>query len=188
MNNELNDKKIVELYLARKEAASEYASRKYAAKLQRLASTLLADKRDVEECVNDTFLKAWRCIPPNKPDDLYPFLARICRYTAIDIIRKNRTSGRSGMIVELTHEMEECIPDSLKETDVSDDTLKTLINGFLGTISGDKRMIFIRHYWFGESISEISERYGFSESKIKTSLHRTRESFRKYLEKKGVSI
>lgn len=188
MNDELNDKEIVELYLARKEEASEHAFRKYATRLRRLASTLLADKRDVEECVNDTLLKAWRCMPPNNPDDLYLFLARICRYTAIDIIRKNNASSRSGMVVELTQEMEECIPFSLKETVVSDDTLKTLINGFLGSISGDKRTIFIRHYWFGESISEISERYGFSESKIKTSLHRTRESFRRYLEKKGVSI
>lgn len=188
MKDVMTDNEIVELYLARSEEASEYATRKYSAKLHRLASTLLADKRDVEECVNDTFLKAWRCMPPNNPDDLYMFLARICRYTAIDIIRKNNTSSRSGMVVELTHEMEECIPASFKETDVSDDTLKTLINGFLGSISGDKRTIFIRHYWFGESISEISERYGFSESKIKTSLHRTRESFRRYLERKGVSI
>ena len=188
MKDVMTDNEIVELYLARREEASEYATRKYSAKLHRLASTLLADKRDVEECVNDTFLKAWRSIPPNKPDDLYPFLVRICRYTAIDIIRKNNTSKRDGMVVELTHEMEECIPDPLRTAEISDDTMKKLINEFLGSVSRDKRMIFVRHYWFCESISEISERYGFSESKIKTSLHRTRESLRKYLEKKGVSI
>ena len=188
MKNVMTDNEIVELYLARREEASEYASQKYAAKLHRMASTLLSDKRDAEECVNDTFLKAWGSIPPNKPDDLYLFLARICRYTAIDIIRKNNTSKRDGMVVELTHEMEECIPDPLRTAELSDETLKTLINGFLGSVSRDKRMIFVRHYWFGESISEISERYGFSESKIKTSLHRTRESLRKYLEKKGVKF
>ena len=92
------------------------------------------------------------------------------------------------MVVELTHEMEECIPDPLRTAEISDDTLKKLINEFLGSVSRDKRMIFVRHYWFGESISEISESYGFSESKIKTSLHRTRESLRKYLEKKVVSV
>ena len=79
MKDVMTDNEIVELYLARREEASEYASQKYAVKLLRLASTLLADKRDAEECVNDTFLKAWKSIPPNKPDDLYPFLVRICQ-------------------------------------------------------------------------------------------------------------
>ncbi|MBP5753090.1 MAG: hypothetical protein J6W60_09575, partial [Treponema sp.] len=70
--------------------------------------------------------------------------------------------------------------------EVPEDDLTTLMNNFLGTLSRDKRMIFVRHYWFGESISVISEKYGFSESKVKTVLHRTREKLRKYLEKKGV--
>ena len=143
MKNVMTDNEIVELYLARREEASEYASQKYAAKLHRMASTLLSDKRDAEECVNDTFLKAWGSIPPNKPDDLYLFLARICRYTAIDIIRKNNTSKRDGMVVELTHEIEECIPDTLRTAEFSDKTLKTLINEFLGSVSRDKRMILI---------------------------------------------
>jgi RNA polymerase sigma-70 factor (ECF subfamily) len=82
--------------------------------------------------------------------------------------------------------MEECIPDSIGDAEVPEETLKTLMNDFLGTLSKDKRMIFVRHYWFGETISEISKRYGFSESKVKTTLHRTREKLRKFLEKKGV--
>ena len=187
MNDVLTDKEIVELYLAREEKASIYCTQKYGASLHRLASSLLLDSRDAEECVNDTFLKAWNAIPPNEPEHLFPFLARICRCTAVDVIRRNKAEKRDCLVVELTREMEECIPDSMVDAEVPEDALKTLMNEFLGTLSKDKRMIFVRHYWFGEGISEISERYGFSESKVKTSLHRTREKLRKYLEKKGVS-
>ena len=187
MNNMITDKEIVGLYLAREEKASIYCTEKYGASLQRLASSLLLDSRDAEECVNDTFMKAWNAIPPNKPEHLFPFLARICRCTAVDIIRRNKAEKRDCLVVELTREMEECIPASMGDAEVPEDALKTLMNDFLGTLSKEKRMIFVRHYWFGESISEISERYGFSESKVKTTLHRTREKLRKYLEKKGVS-
>ena len=186
MNNTVTDKEIVELYLARDETASIYCTQKYSASLLRLASSLLLDSRDAEECVNDTFLKAWNAIPPNKPDHLFPFLARICRCTAVDIIRRNKAQKRDCLVVELTREMEECIPDFIGGAEVPEDDLTMLMNNFLGTLSRDKRMIFVRHYWFGESISEISEKYGFSESKVKTVLHRTREKLRKYLEKKGV--
>ena len=187
MNNTVTDKEIVELYLARDEKASIYCAQKYSTSLHRLASSLLLDSRDAEECVNDTFLKAWNAIPPNEPDHLFPFLARICRCTAIDVIKRNKAEKRDCMVVELTREMEECIPDSIGDAEVPEDTLKTLMNDFLGSLSKDKRIIFVRHYWFGEGISEISERYGFSESKVKTTLHRTREMLRKYLEKKGVT-
>ena len=186
MSDIVTDKEIVELYLARDEKASVYCTQKYSASLHRLASSLLLDGRDAEECVNDTFLKTWNAIPPNKPEHLFPFLARICRCTAVDIIRRNKAEKRDCLVVELTHEMEECIPDSIGDAEVPEETLKTLMNDFLGTLSKDKRMIFVRHYWFGETISEISKRYGFSESKVKTSLHRTREKLRKFLEKKGV--
>ena len=186
MNNTVTDKEIVELYLARDETASIYCTQKYSASLHRLASSLLLDGRDAEECVNDTFLKTWNAIPPNKPEHLFPFLARICRCTAVDIIRRNKAEKRDCLVVELTHEMEECIPDSIGDAEVPEETLKTLMNDFLGTLSKDKRMIFVRYYWFGETISEISKRYGFSESKVKTTLHRTREKLRKFLEKKGV--
>ena len=187
MSNTVTDKEIVELYLAREEKASAYCAQKYSASLHRLASSLLLDSRDAEECVNDTFLKAWNAIPPNKPEHLFPFLARICRCTAVDVIRRNKAEKRDCLVVELTREMEECIPDSMGGAEVPEDTLKTLMNDFLGTLSKEKRMIFVRHYWFGESISEISKRFGFSESKVKTALHRMREKLRKYIEKKGAT-
>ena len=183
----MEDEAIVKLYLQREESAISHTADKYGSKLMSLARHITENDQTAEECVNDTFLKAWNSIPPNKPDHLFPFLARICRRTAVDVIRRNKAKKRDCLVVELTHEMEECIPDSIGEAEVPEDTLKALMNDFLGSLPRDKRMIFVRHYWFGENISEISQRYGFSESKVKTTLHRTREKLRKYLEKKGVT-
>ncbi|MBP0975739.1 MAG: RNA polymerase sigma factor [Oscillospiraceae bacterium] len=184
----MSDGEIVKLYLARDESASALCIEKYHTRLLRLASAFLADSRDAEECVNDTFLKAWNAIPPHQPPDLFPFLARLCRCTAYDIIKKSKTAKRSAQIVELTSEMEECIPDAVLDAEASDETLAALINRFLAALSRDSRMIFVRHYWFGEAVSEIAARFDFSESKVKTSLHRTREKLKKFLLKEGVSL
>ena len=188
MRDPLSDDAIVKLYLARDESASALCIKKYHARIFRLASTFLADSRDAEECANDTFLKAWNAIPPHQPPDLFPFLARICRCTAYDIIKKSQTAKRSAQIVELTSEMEDCIPDLMLDTEPSDEMIAALINRFLAAISRDNRMIFVRHYWFGETVCEIAARYDFSESKVKTSLHRTREKLKKFLLKEGVSL
>lgn len=188
MSGNLSDSELVRLYLKRDDTASELCMEKYSARLLRLASTFLTDKRDIEECVNDTFLKAWSCIPPNEPTELFPFLARICRCTAYDIIKRSKTAKRTAQIVEFTREMEECIPDTLSRTEVPDEELAELLNSFLDSLSHDNRVIFVRHYWFGESISEIAARFGFSESKVKTSLYRTRISLKNYLLKGGVSL
>lgn len=188
MSGNVSDNDLVKLYLARDKSASELSMKKYSARLLRLASTFLSDRRDAEECVNDTFLKLWNSIPPNEPKELFPYLARICRCTAYDIIKKSKTAKRGAQIVEFTSEMEECIPDALSKTELPDEKLETLMNDFLSTISHDNRVIFLRHYWFGETVSEIATRLGFSESKIKTSLHRTRKKLKEHLLKKGVPL
>lgn len=188
MSDNISDADIVRLYLERNETASELSIKRYNSRIYRFAVTLLSDKRDVEECVNDTFLKAWNTIPPQQPTDLFSYLARLCRCTAYDIMKKYNAAKRSVQIVELTKEMEECIPDKLSETELSDEKLATLLNDFLETLSQDNRVIFIRHYWFGESLHEIAEKFDFSESKVKTSLHRTRVKLKEYLYKKGFII
>lgn len=188
MNGIISDNELIKLYIARDVSASKISMEKYSARLTRLASTFLSDKRDVEECVNDTFMKAWNSIPPQNPMDFFSFLARICRCTAYDIIKRGKTAKRNAQIVEFTKEMEECIPDMMSETELSDKKLETLMNDFLEKLSRDNRVIFVRHYWFGETVSEIAGSFSFSESKVKTSLHRTREKLKEYLFKKGVSL
>ena len=188
MERDISDKELVKLYLARDNMAVELTMRKYGKRLLRFALGFLADERDAEECVNDAFLKAWNSIPPNQPEDLFPYLARLCRFTAYDMIEKKHTVKRGAQVIELTREMEECIPDISGERDIPGEELTEALNAFLGTLSKETRAVFVRRYWYGESVSEIAVRFGFSESKVKTSLHRTRGKLRKYLLKKGVSL
>lgn len=186
MDEYKNDHQIVEMFLSRDRSAIECTEKHYVKRLMGLAKRFLSDIRDAEECVNDTYLKAWNSIPPQKPDDLFSYLARLCRCTAYNIIEKQQTAKRSAQLVELTHEMEECIPDPSKSSSTDDKFISALLNEFLDTLPRDKCDIFVKRYWFGESVEQIASETGFTTSKIKTSIHRTRAKLRKFLEKKGV--
>ena len=187
MDSNISDHELIELYLARDHTAIELTMKKYGRRLMRFALGFLGDERDAEECVNDAYLKAWNSIPPQHPDLVFPYLARICRFTAYDMIEKRNTAKR-GQVVALTREMMECIPDTSGDMDMAGEELTALLNRFLGTLSKDNRALFIRRYWFGESVRDIALHFGFSESKVKTSLHRTRKKLKKFLVKKGVFI
>ncbi len=188
MDEIISDRELIKLFLSRDDTALELAMKKYKNRLMRFASRFLEDERDSEECVNDAFWKAWKSIPPQQPDDLFPYLARLCRFTAYDLIEKKNTAKRSALMVELTREMEECIPDIYAETDMKGEELTVLLDEFLKTLTQSNRAIFIRRYWFGESVGDIAKRFSFSESKVKTSLHRTRNKLKDTLSKKGVSV
>lgn len=186
MGEHENDRELVELYLSRDESAVERTEKQYGKRLIGLAKSFLSDTRDAEECVNDTYLKAWNSIPPQQPDDLFSYLARLCRCTAYNIIEKQQTAKRSAQLVELTHEMEECIPDVSRSTTPGDEFISALINEFLDTLPSDKCDMFVKRYWYGEGAEQIAKEMGFTKSKVKTTLHRTREKLRRFLEEKGV--
>ena len=187
MDEHDNDQRLVELYLSRSKSAVEETMNSYGKRLLRLAVSFLGDTRDAEECVNDTYLKAWNSIPPQQPDDLFSYLARLCRCTAYNMIDKRQAAKRSARLVELTHEMEECIPDNSRDVTAGDEFISALINEFLGTLTNDKCDMFVRRYWYGESVDMIAKEMGFSKSKVKTALHRIREGLKNFLKKKGVS-
>ncbi len=183
----MDDSIIVDLFIARNEEGIRCATEKYGRKLNSLAFGIVVDHGTADECENDTYLRAWNTIPPNEPRDyLYPFLARIIRHLALNCCRDRKRLKRNAFIMELSAEMEQCIPDSCRDESITDDiALKESINGFLSGLDSEKRTIFLRRYWFMDSIAEISERMGISESKIKTTLFRCRNKFRQYLEKEG---
>lgn len=183
----MDDMDIVRMYLDRNETAVSKTIEQYGARLSRFAGRFLKDSRDIEECVNDTYNKAWNSIPPNRPDDLFAYLAAICRRTAFKIIEKEAAQKRTAQLVELTHEMAECLPDN-SGRESGDDRLTELVNEYLKTLNKDKRAVFIGRYWYGESIAAISKRTGFSESKVKSMLYRTREGLKKFLNEKGESL
>lgn len=186
----MEDSEIVDLYLKRDESAIRETSARYGSKLRSLADRILENDASAMECENDTYLKAWHSIPPYEPRTwLFPFLGRIIRHLAIDECRRKNAEKRKGVYFELTKEMEECVPaKGGPEEDLNADLLAQTISAYLETLGDEPRNIFVRRYWFFESVSEISKRYGFSESKVKSALFRTREGLRKHLEKEGYSV
>ena len=183
----MDDNKIIDLYLRRDETAVKQTSEKFGDHLRALAYGIVKDHQTAEECENDTYLKAWNSIPPHEPREyLYAFLARITRHISLDCCRKRSRLKRSAYISELSAEMEQCIPapDDM-ECRIDDIVLGQAINKFLGTLSEEKRNVFIRRYWYLDSISDIARRFSLSESKVKTMLFRSRNRLRDYLEKEG---
>ncbi|MBQ9557598.1 MAG: RNA polymerase sigma factor [Clostridia bacterium] len=186
----MDDSMIVDLYLQRDEDAIKYTAEKYGSRLRALAYSVTKDRRIAEECENDTYLEAWNSIPPNEPRDyLYAFLARIIRHITLNCCRSDSRLKRSAYISELSEELAQCIPapDDV-ERSIDNAALGKAINAFLGTLDEEKRNIFIRRYWYLDSVDDISKRFSMSESKIKTTLSRCRDRLRKHLEKEGYVI
>ena len=183
----LDDAGIVELYLLRDEEAIGQTSAKYGSRLRALSHGIVLDRETAEECESDTYLEAWNSIPPHEPRSyLYAFLARITRHISLNCCRDRSRLKRSAYIVELSREMEECIPapDDL-DCRVDDLVLGEVINGFLRSLDQEKRNIFIRRYWYLDTIADISKRFAVSESKAKATLFRCRRELRLRLEKEG---
>jgi len=186
----MDDDKIIELYLSRDETAIKKTAEKFGTRLRSLAYGIVKDRQTAEECENDTYMEAWSLIPPHEPRSyLYAFLARITRHISLNCCRKRSALKRSAFICELSTEMEQCIPspDDIK-CRIDDITLSQAINGFLSTLDQEKRNIFIRRYWYLDSIADISKRLALSQSKVKTTLFRCRNQLRRYLEKEGYNI
>ena len=187
----MEDCKIVELYLCRYETAIARTAEKYGTRLRALALGIAGDARTAEECENDTYMGAWNSIPPHEPRDyLYAFLARITRHLALNRCRERSALRRSAFICELSAEMEQCIPASGSDMfeHMEGVAVKQAINEFLGTLSREKRTVFLRRYWYLDSIAAISKRCGLSQSKVKTMLHRCRKQLREHLIKEGFSV
>ena len=186
----MEDSSIVDLYLARDERAICETDGKYGKKLYSISRRITENGADAEECVSDTYLDAWNRIPPHEPKNyLYAFLARITRHIALNCCRDRARLKRSAFLCELSREMEACIPapDDM-DSRIDDMMLREILNGFLGGLPEEKRNLFIRRYWYLDSIADIAERFALSESKVKTTLFRCRRQLRERLEKGGYKI
>lgn len=186
----MDDTKIVELYLCRDENAITYTAEKYGKRLQNISFGIVGDRETAEECENDTYNEAWCSIPPSEPKNyFYAFLCRIIRNISLDRCRKRETLKRKAYISELSLELENCIPspDDCQQR-IDDLVFGEMLNKFLGALSSDKRKIFVRRYFFLDSIESIAERFCVSESKVKTTLFRTRNELKNFLIKEGYEL
>lgn len=186
----MEDNRIVELYLNRNEKAVEETAAKYGLRLKSISYGITEDMQTAEECENDTYMEAWNTIPPQNPVDyLYAYLARIIRCISIDVCRTRNRLKRSAVIAELTAEMEECIPapdDTACKLEYKE--LGEAISRYLNSLSEEKQIIFIRRYWYLDSVDSISRRMGVGHSKVKMTLLRCRNGLKEYLAKEGYDL
>ena len=186
----MDDKRIIELYQKRSETAISETANKYGKYCYYIAYHILYSEEDSEECVNDTYLRAWEAIPPQCPEKLSTFLGKITRNLALNrykyYLRQKRGNGKTELVID---ELNECIPASNNtEESVDEILLVELLNQFLYSLPKQKRIIFLRRYWYMSSIQEIAKDYGFSESKVKMILLRTRNKLKQVLEKEGIVL
>lgn len=185
----MDDKEIVDLFIGRDQMAIKEASMKYGSKLNNIAQNILDNEEDAQECENDTYLDAWKLIPPNEPRNyLFSFLAKIIRNKSLNYYKSKNTLKRKAIIVELSKELEECIASPDSDGNLCDDEIGKIISSFLRKEKEEVRMIFVRRYWYIDSISNIANRFNISESKVKSILFRKRNKLRFYLEKRGYKV
>ena len=182
----MEDTQIIDLFFSRDQQAIQQTEKKYGRLCYHIAWNILSSREDAEESVSDTYMKAWENIPPTKPTFFYAYLAKICRFLAMGKLDWNNAAKRKAEVVELSDEMENCIPDLSREIQIQSQELGALLNEFLGTLSPENRQIFMRRYWYAESIAEIAQRFHLGESNVKTKLMRTRNALRSFLEKEGI--
>lgn len=186
----MEDAAIIELYWARSESAIGSTQEKYGGRCRGIAWNILRSDSDSEECVNDTWLRAWDAMPPERPAKLGAFLGRITRNLALDRLKKRDSQKRGGGRLPLAlSELEECVPSGDDPARCVDElALRELLDRFLASLNEDARVIFLRRYWYMLSVEEVARGIGVSRSKVKSSLLRSREKLRELLEKEGIAL
>lgn len=185
----MEDSQIIDLYWSRDQRAIQETSGKYGGFLTQLAWNILRSHGDAEECVNDTYLRAWNAIPPARPSAFRVWLGRITRNLSIDRWNQARAQKRGGGLEILLGELEACVPAAHgPEQTLEDREIAALISAFLRELPPESRIIFLRRYWYGQDLSEIAAGLGCGTGKVKSSLFRTRGKLRAYLEKEGISL
>lgn len=179
----MDDLEIVSLFLLRDEQAVHHAEAQYASYCRTVAMRILANEADADECLNDVWLAAWNSIPPNEPEHLSTYLGKLTRNLAIDRVRSDRAAKRcTGEYALSLDELAEVLPDrSTTEKQLRQKELEHAIGAFVQTLPDTLRRVFICRYWYFDPIAEIAARFGFSESKVKSMLHRTRMKLKTYL-------
>ncbi|MCL2167252.1 MAG: sigma-70 family RNA polymerase sigma factor [Clostridiales bacterium] len=186
----MDDEMILDLYWERSESAIDETAKKYEGYCAVIANNILNNKEDTEECVNDTYLKAWEGIPPQRPAIFRSFLGKITRNLALNKYKEQRSQKRGGGEVALLFsELEDCIPSSSNvELESEAGIVVNIINSFLMAMNNESRNVFVRRYWYADSVGAIASRYQMSESKVKSMLFRTRNTLKKHLENEGVVL
>ncbi len=185
----MDDSEIIAFFNSRSEQAIKELSAKYGAVCAKLAGNILNNRLDVEECLNDAYLGVWNTIPPNSPECLLSYVLRIVRNTAIAKYHKITAQKRNSSYDVALDELEGCIAGlSDAEDELTANELSRLVNQFLDSLPQENRVIFIRRYWYADSVKDISKRMKLGESNVSVRLLRIRKSLQQYLMKEGYKL
>ena len=183
----MEDKRIIELYFARNEQAIAETDRKYGAYCRAIAYRILEDRLDSEEVANDTYLRLWNSIPPQKPDPLKPYVGRVSRNLALDVYDFKHAGKRRGVTLAL-EELAECLPAEDGRELGESAALTDALSRFISSLPERERVIFVRRYFYLCPIAEIAGSLALKESTTAMTLSRTREKLRKFLIKEGFAL
>ena len=185
----MEDARILDLYWARDQRAIDETGLKYGPFLSRTAWNILRDRSDAEECVNDTYLSAWNAIPPARPSAFRAWLGRVVRNLSLDRWKRDRAEKRGAGLEVLLGELEDCVPAPRgTERALEDREIADLISAFLRRLTKENRVIFLRRYWYADSISAIAFRLHMRENQVSVRLHRIRKKLREELRKEGFPV
>lgn len=184
----MTDEQIIDLLWNRREDAIAEIDAAYGRSLRGLSGRILQNPEDTEEVINDTYLKTWDTVPSNRPRYFYAYIAAICRHLSLNLLDWNQAAKRKAEIISITEEMELCIPDSSQERTLRGREIAEVLNRFLEGLPKESRIIFLRRYWFADTVEAIARRYDMTESKVKMQLLRTRGKLRSFLEQEGIQI
>lgn len=186
----MDDEIILNLFFIRSENAVKELYKKYGRYAYSIAFNILGNPSDAEECVSEAMLNVWNSIPPNRPQNLSAFLGKYTRFAALKMLRSRNAAKRgNGNADTAFEELSEFLPSGENiSAELEAEELTEIINTFLRNLTQRDRQIFVCRYWYFESVGSISKRFGFSQSKVKSILFRTRNRLKKELQKEGVLI
>ena len=186
----MDDNQIVQMYWDRDEKAISVTSEKYGSYCLSIARNILGNPEDAEECVNDTYLRTWNSIPPNRPSILSTYLGKIIRNLSFNLYKKKNAEKRgSGNIDLILDELSELIAASnTPENDLDSKLLSEAVNSFLAYIPAEKRKLFVCRYWYADSVKDIAERFGMTENNVSVTLNRLRTRLHNYLIESGFEL
>jgi len=177
----MDDKQIIRLFFERSEQAITELSQKYGDLCMKIARSILNDHQDAEECVNDAYLGAWNSIPPQSPDPLRAYICRIVRNHSLKKLRANTALKRGSQFEVSLSELEDCISGSSLDEQLAVSELTAQINAFLSALPRDDRVMFVKRYWFSESLSEIADTFAITENNASVRLSRIRGKLHQHL-------
>ena len=186
----MDDNGIIQLYWDRNDQAIRATSEKYGHYCKAIAKNILNNEEDAEECVNDTYLNAWNSMPTHWPEQLATFLGKITRNLSFNKYKHNHAEKRgSGEMALVLDELVDCVSDTDNVEQIIDrQELIKAINSFVRSLSTEKRNIFVRRYWYADSVSEIAKDYGMLQGSVSKTLERTRKQLKLYLMERGFEL